>query len=71
MVDAGGELDDGRLERVLGGEAEDEAEAARVVDAARGRGERDVPGVQGLVGAEGDAVALGRALDELGVFLES
>lgn len=30
MVDAGDELDDGGLEGVVGGEGEDDAEAARV-----------------------------------------
>lgn len=50
VVDAGGELDDGGLEGVVGGQGEDDAEAARVVGRRGGRLEGDVPGVDGLVG---------------------
>lgn len=49
VVEAGDELDDGRLEGVVGGEGEDDAEAAWVEGRA-GRGlEGDVPGVDGGV----------------------
>jgi hypothetical protein len=59
VVDAGDEFHDGRLERVVGGEDELQAEAAGVVGRGLGRGEDDVPGVNGGVGGKGDFEALG------------
>lgn len=69
VVDARGELDNGGLEGVVGGQGEDDTEAAWVVGR-RGRGlEGDVPGVDGLVGGEGDGEALGGFLGDFSEFL--
>lgn len=59
VVDAGDELDDRRLEGVVGGEEELQAEAAGVVGRGLGRGKDDVPGVDGGFGGEADGKALG------------
>jgi hypothetical protein len=45
VVDAGAELDDGRLERVVGWKADDDAELAWVVGRRVRCREGDVPGV--------------------------
>lgn len=69
MVDAGGEAHDRGLEGVVGGEGDEEAEAARVVDGGFGGEEGDVPGVDGLGGGEGDGDAVGRVLGGFGELL--
>lgn len=50
VVDAGDELDGGRLEGVVGGQGEDEAEGAAGEGGGGGRADGDVPGVEGLGG---------------------
>lgn len=70
VVDAGDELDDGGLEGVVGGEGDEQAEAARVVDGVGRRVEGDLPGVDGLGRGELDFDALGRARCDLGELLE-
>ena len=69
VVDAGDELDGGRLEGVVAGQGEQDAEAA-AVEGRRGRaGEHDVPRVQALGGRQGDGDAVWGVLGEVGVFL--
>lgn len=70
MVEAGDELDDGGLEGVVGGEGEEDAEAAWVEGRGGGRLQGDVPGVDGGVGGEGDDEAFGGRLGDFGEFLE-
>lgn len=70
VVDAGEEAHGGGLEGVVGGQGEEDGEAARVVGR-RGvwRGEDDVPGVEGLRGGERGGEALGGVCGYLGEFL--
>lgn len=69
VVEAGDELDDWGLEGVVGGEGEEDAEAAWVEGRLGGRLEGDVPGVDGGVGGEGDGEAFGGRLGDFGEFL--
>lgn len=69
VVDAGDELDGGRLEGVVGRESEDDAVDAAVEGGSRGWTYGDVPGVQSLGGWKGDGEALWGGLGELAVLL--
>lgn len=59
VVDARREVDCGRLERVVDGKLEDQAEAAWRINRVGGRRDGDVPGVQVGVRGEGDGDSWG------------
>lgn len=69
VVDAGAELDDRGLERVVGWKADDDAELAWIVGRRVWCREGDVPGVDGAFVGKGDFKALGGTLGNFGEFL--
>ena len=69
VVDARDELDDGGFEGVVGGQREEQAKGAWGVGGGGGRGERDVPWVDGFAGGERDCEVLGGGLGYFGEFL--
>ncbi len=69
VLDARGEFDDGRLEGILSGQGDDDAEDAAGVDRVGRAGERDIPLVHVVIGREGDAHAGGGILGAVRVLL--
>jgi hypothetical protein len=69
VVDAGAELDDGGLERVVGWKVDDDAELAWVVGRRVRCREGDVPGVDRAFVGKGDFKALGGTLGNFGELL--